>query len=84
MLSNQTITDTGQVFSMPADSQYCGLAASAQACDQWLGSLGLRHELIYHPANHFWPLQWAETGMLLAIAALLAAFCFWWTRRHLT
>jgi hypothetical protein len=84
VLSNQTITDTGQVFSMPADSQYCGLAASAQACDEWLGSLGLRHELIYHPANHFWPLQWAETGMLLAIAALLAAFCFWWTRRHLT
>lgn len=84
VLSNQTITDTGQVFSMPADSQYCGLAASAQACDEWLGSLGLRQDLIYHPASHFWPLQWTETGVLLALAALLAGFCFWWTRRRLT
>jgi ABC-type transport system involved in multi-copper enzyme maturation permease subunit len=84
VLSNQTITDTGQVFTMPADSQHCGLGASAQACDQWLGSLGLRQDLTYHPADHFWPLQWTETGVLLALAGLLAGFCFWWTRRRLT
>jgi hypothetical protein len=84
VLSNQTITDTGQVFTGPADPQYCGLDASAHACDEWLGSLGLRQDLTYHPASHFWPLQWTETGVLLAAAALLAAFCFWWTRRRLT
>jgi hypothetical protein len=84
VLSNQTITHTGQVFTMPADTQYCGTGASAQACDEWLGSLGLRQDLIYHPASHFWPLQWAETGVLLALAVLLAGFCFWWTRRRLT
>ncbi|MGH3927492.1 MAG: hypothetical protein ACRDTT_32295, partial [Pseudonocardiaceae bacterium] len=34
--------------------------------------------------NHFWSLQWAETGILLAVAVLHAGFCFWWTRRRLT
>jgi hypothetical protein len=36
------------------------------------------------PADHFWPLQWAEAGIFIAIAVLLAGFCFWWTRRRLT
>jgi hypothetical protein len=84
VLSNRTITATGQVFTGPADAQYCGIDASAQACEQWVGTLGLRQELTYHPASHFWPLQWAETGILLAAALLLAGFCFWWTRRRLT
>ncbi len=40
------------------------------------------HETItYQPASHYWPLQWAETGILLAISALLTGFCFWWIRR---
>jgi hypothetical protein len=84
VLSNQTITDTGQVFTGPADPQYCGPEAGVQACEEWLGTLGLRQDLTYHPANHFWPLQWTETGILLGVAILLAGFCFLWTRRRLT
>jgi hypothetical protein len=84
VLSNQTITDAGQVFTGPADPQYCGPEAGVQACEEWLGTLGLRQDLTYHPANHFWPLQWTETGILLGVAILLAGFCFWWTRRRLT
>ncbi|MFD9406457.1 ABC transporter permease [Streptomyces sp. NPDC059989] len=38
----------------------------------------------YHPQAHLWPLQWVETGLCLAVAAALAAGCFWWTRRRLT
>jgi hypothetical protein len=84
VLSNQTITATGGVFTGPADPQYCGRDAGVQACEGWVDSLGLRQDLTYHPANHFWPLQWAETGIFLAAAVLLAGFCFWWTRRRLT
>jgi ABC-2 family transporter protein len=84
ILSNQTITATGEVFTGPADPQYCGPDAGAQACEEWLGTLGLRQDLTYHPASNFWPLQWTETGILLAAALLLAGFCFWWTRRRLT
>ncbi len=84
VLSNQTITPTGQVFTGPADPQYCGPDAGITQCESWVDSLGLRQDLTYHPANHFWPLQWTETGIFLVAAVLLAGFCFWWTRRRLT
>ena len=50
----------------------------------WVGTLGLRQDMTYQPASHFWPLQFAETGIFVAVAVLLAGFCFWWTRRRLT
>jgi hypothetical protein len=84
VLSNQTVTATGEVFTGPADPQQCGPNAGFQACADWVDSLGLRQDLTYHPASNFWPLQWTETGIFLAAAVLLAGFCFWWTRRRLT
>jgi hypothetical protein len=84
VLSNQTITTTGQVFTGPANPQYCGPDTAPQTCTDWVGTLGLRQDLTYHPADHFWPLQWTEAGVFLAIAVLLVGFCFWWTRRRLT
>ncbi|MGH9249143.1 MAG: transporter, partial [Acidimicrobiales bacterium] len=83
VLSNQTITPTGEVFTGPADPQYCGPDSKA-GCEAWIDTLGLRQDLTYHPASNFWPLQWAETGIFLGVAVLLAGFCFWWTRRRLT
>jgi ABC-2 family transporter protein len=84
VLSNVTITPTGQVFTGPANPQYCGPDQGATACMDWIGSLGLRSSVTYQPASHFWLLQWTETGVFLAAAVLLTAFCFWWTRRRLT
>jgi hypothetical protein len=84
VLSNQTITSTGDVFTGPADPQACGPAKPAAACEQWLGTQDLRQDLTYHPASHFWPLQWAETGIFIGLAALLAGFCFWWIRRRVS
>jgi hypothetical protein len=82
VLSNQTITPTGDVFTGPANPQYCGTSQSPHACEQWVATLGLRQDLTYHPADHFWPLQWVESGIFLAAAALLTGFCFWWIRRR--
>lgn len=84
VLSNNTITSTGHVFTGPADPRYCGDNQGPRACLDWVGSLGLRQDIAYQPASHFWPLQWAETGIFVAAAALLVCFCFWWTRRRLT
>ncbi len=39
-------------------------------------------EAIYQPASHFWPLQLAETGLFLGLAALLIAFAAWWTHER--
>jgi hypothetical protein len=84
VLSNQTIGPDGQAFTGPWDPQYCGPDAQPRLCDEWIGSLGLRQEFTYHPADHFWSLQWAETGSLVAAAILLAGFCFWWLRRRVS
>jgi hypothetical protein len=84
LLSNTTITSTGHLFTGPANPQFCGGNQGFQACVNWIGSLGLRQDLAYQPASHFWPLQFVETGVFLAAAVLLAGFCFWWTRRRLT
>jgi hypothetical protein len=39
-------------------------------------------EAVYQPASHFWPLQLAETGLFLGLAALLIAFAAWWTHER--
>ncbi|MET9515292.1 ABC transporter permease [Streptomyces sp. NPDC002994] len=36
----------------------------------------------YHPVSHFWPLQLVETGIVLALAALLTAAAFYVLRRR--
>jgi hypothetical protein len=84
VLANETLTPTGQVFTGPSNPSFCGPDAPARGCDDWIGTLGLRQDLVYHPGSHFWPLQWAEAGIFLGLAALLVGFCFWWIRRRLT
>ncbi|GAA5018057.1 hypothetical protein [Actinopolymorpha pittospori] len=37
----------------------------------------------FHPATQLWPLQWAEAGLCVVVAAALAALCVWWIRRRL-
>ncbi len=82
-VGNRTITSAGTTFTGPADPTTCGPDASMVQCREWLGSLGLRQDLLYHPGSHFWPLQWAEAGIFIGLAALLAAFCFWWIRHRI-
>lgn len=53
------------------------------ACLAQLTDRGYRQHLVYQPATHFWPLQWAETGLYLAASGVLAALSFWWVRRRL-
>jgi hypothetical protein len=84
VLSNQTVTANGDVFHGPANMQYCGPEHGPRECMDWVATLGLRQDIAYQPGSHYWPLQWIETGVLVAAAAALTAFCFWWLRRRLT
>lgn len=80
-VSNQTIAPGGEVFHGPANLDVCGRNGSIDKCEAWIGSLGLRQDVVYHPDSQFWALQWTETGILLALAALLVVCCFWRIRR---
>lgn len=58
-------------------------SAQLKACIARLGNEGYHQVATYQPAGHFWPLQFAETGMFLVLALLLAGCCVWWTTRRL-
>ena len=39
---------------------------------------------VYQPESHYWPLQLAETGLFLALAAILIGFTARWTHQRAT
>jgi ABC-type transport system involved in multi-copper enzyme maturation permease subunit len=82
ILSNQTVTLSGQVFTGPPASACTSNSAPPQACNNWLNSLHLRQLISYQPASRFWPLQFAETGVYLVLAAGLGVLCTWQIRRR--
>jgi hypothetical protein len=82
VLSNQTITRSGQVFTGPAPHICLSQTSSFQACQAALGRLHLRQLVTYQPASRYWAFQWSETAIFLALALALAGICFWWIRRR--
>jgi len=48
-----------------------------------LASHGIALAVTYQPTSRYWPIQWTETGIYLALAALLAGFCYWRVGRRL-
>lgn len=56
--------------------------SSSQACNNALSTLDLKAVIAYRPAGRCWAFQWAETGVFLAAALMLAGFCFWSIRQH--
>jgi ABC-type transport system involved in multi-copper enzyme maturation permease subunit len=81
ILSNNTITRSGKVFTGPATAACTG-NGSPQDCINWLNSLRLRQQVSYQPASRFWPLQGIETGIYLILAAGLTWLCLWQVRRR--
>jgi hypothetical protein len=70
------------VVQKAAEPRAC-LSGSSQACLTALGRLHLQQMVTYQLASRYWALQWAETGIFVALALVLAGFCFWWIRRRL-
>lgn len=96
VLSNETIDATGHAVTVlpswladcmpppPGQARRQPDASATQACFAKLADLGYQQRVTYQPASRFWALQWAETTIFLALAALLAGLCFWWTRNRLS
>jgi ABC-type transport system involved in multi-copper enzyme maturation permease subunit len=81
ILSNRTLAPDGAEFVGTANPA-CSPSGSPKACEAWVDSLGLRTAVVYQPASHFWPLQWAEFGVFAALTAALIALGFWWLRHR--
>jgi ABC-type transport system involved in multi-copper enzyme maturation permease subunit len=89
VLSDTPVTNSsGQVVQM-SDYSSCFPGPSATKVRFDFGQIGaclagddLHQTITYQPASHYWPLQWYETGIFLALAGALSGFCFWWIRRR--
>jgi len=82
VISNQTITTSGQVFVLP-DVPACQ-SGTQQACNDWLAGQHLRQLVNYQPAGRYWVFQFYETVVFLALALALAALSVWWISRRLS
>ncbi|MFG1605817.1 ABC transporter permease subunit [Actinoplanes sp. NPDC049265] len=86
VMSNRAVTADGSTFRGPYDPNSCGREAGGgpKKCEEWVLSQNLHHDAVYQPASRFWPLQWIESGLILAVTALLGLLTFWWVRRRLS
>ncbi|MDN0194302.1 ABC transporter permease [Streptomyces sp. S.PNR 29] len=76
------VTSTGAHVSRPS----CGSTAECGDLGD-LGDLYVRLDAVghyrdYHPRSHYWPLQLVGTGVLIAVAVLLAVAAFHLLRRR--
>jgi hypothetical protein len=77
ILSTQLINPDGHPGSTIPATRACGPNVSSNSCEAYIESLHLRQTVTYQPASRYWPLQWYETGIYLAVALALASFCLW-------
>jgi hypothetical protein len=68
-----------ECFTDPPKTGATGTFGDTAAC---LGALDLHVDLAYQPNERYWPFQWIESTMYLALAALLFAFGLWRIQRH--
>jgi hypothetical protein len=85
VLANETIDPAGNVAEpLPDFVQNClprpgggpPERGSLEQCMAQLGTHGYQQRLTYQPGSRFWPLQWLELALYLAMTALLTWFCF--------
>lgn len=81
-LSSNVLTPGGQPFTGPAPHTCSSPASGFDACAAALSRLHLRQLVSYQPASRYWPFQWYETGIFLALALVLTGLCVWWVQRR--
>ncbi|HJZ08973.1 MAG TPA: ABC transporter permease [Trebonia sp.] len=80
IFSSQAVNAAGQPVSVMPAACVNPSAGDSMPC---LASHGIVVAVTYQPTSRYWPIQWTETGIYLALAALLAGFCYWRVGRRL-
>jgi hypothetical protein len=79
-LENGVLSTSGQrIAETPCWDQYGEALAQCRSQEGITGAYA-----VFHPSSHFWPLQLVETGVVLALTAVLTAAAFVVLRRRHT
>jgi len=86
ILSSRTVDAAGNPISRSAAENTltaaCQITRQTDDVDGALADcahrLGIHDIAQVHTAGQFWALQMAELGLFVALAAVIAAVCFWW------
>ncbi len=88
IISSGAVNAAGRPVNLGGVSASCypaaGKGPSAAAVWQCLNRKGIRAAVTYLPGSLYWPLQWIETGIFLALALVLAGSCSWRLGRRRT
>jgi hypothetical protein len=77
ILSSGPVNAAGQpVSTTPAACTASSIENTPPDFYGCLTSQGIREAISYQPASRYWPFQWTETGIYLALALALAGYCF--------
>jgi hypothetical protein len=66
-------------FKVPAS---CPASRARGPLESCLSRLGYRNVVKFQPPSHYWPAQWIEAGIFIALAAVLVTFAVVRTRRR--
>jgi ABC-type transport system involved in multi-copper enzyme maturation permease subunit len=80
IFSSQAVNAAGQPVSVMPAACVNPSAGDSMPC---LASHGIAVAVSYQPTRRYWPIQWTETGIFLALAVMLAGFCYWRVGRRL-
>ena len=77
ILSSGPVNAAGRpVSTTPAACSASSTENNLPDFDGCLTSQGIREAISYQPASRYWPFQWTETALYLALALALAGYCF--------
>ena len=76
ILSSGPVNAAGRPVSTTPAACTASSIESSPDFDGCLTSQGIREAITYQPASRYWPFQWTETGIYLALALAMAGYCF--------
>lgn len=80
IFSSQAVNAAGQPVSVMPAACLNPSSGDPMPC---LASHGIAIAVTYQPTSRYWLIQWTETGIFLALAAMLGGFCYWRVGRRL-